>query len=261
MVVMNGTLRSKPDLRRSIPAVAVTVLAFVIGTQFGGLSGHESGVGLSLFGWRITVAPGWISLAVVGVTALFLVAGIIATRSIARELDRVSRDRAGVAAGSAIRLVCLIVGYLTLGLGALSVLQVSLGNLLVGGAVTGVVLGIAAQQTLSNFFAGLVLLFSRPYVPGQRVVVHTGAMGGPFEGEIVAAGLMYTTIMTPNGPIVMPNSGLLGAAIESPREDAEPAGDPAGAADEASDATGVPGAVAASGALAGTPVDDSRPAR
>ena len=46
-----------------------------------------------------------------------------------------------------------------------------------GGAITGVVVGIAAQQTLGNFFAGLVLLFARPYVPGQRVPVTSGAMG------------------------------------------------------------------------------------
>ena len=42
-----------------------------------------------------------------------------------------------------------------------------IGNLLVGGAVTGMVLGIAAQQSLSNVFAGLVLLFARPYIPGE----------------------------------------------------------------------------------------------
>ena len=43
-----------------------------------------------------------------------------------------------------------------------------LGNLLIGGAVTGMILGIAAQQSLSNVFAGLVLLFARPYIPGER---------------------------------------------------------------------------------------------
>ena len=75
----------------------------------------------------------------------------------------------------------------------LALLQVDLSGLLVGGAVTAVVLGIAAQQTLGNFFAGLVLLFARPYIPGQRVTIHNGAMGGPFDGVITGAGLTYTT--------------------------------------------------------------------
>jgi len=95
----------------------------------------------------------------------------------------------------------------------LTLLRVNLGNLLVGGAITGVVVGIAAQQTLGNFFAGLVLLFARPYVPGHRVKISSGAMGGPFEGVITGSGLMYTTIDTPDGLISMPNAGLLAAAI------------------------------------------------
>jgi len=70
-------------------------------------------------------------------------------------------------------------------LGILQLLNVNLSSLLVGGAVTGVVVGIAAQQSLGNFFAGLVLMFARPYIPGQRVIVRSGGMGGPFEGEIV----------------------------------------------------------------------------
>ena len=75
------------------------------------------------------------------------------------------------------------------------------------------VIGIAAQQTLGNFFAGLVLLFARPYVAGKRVTIRSGAMGGPFEGVIVGADLMYTTIDTADGLIKMPNAGVLGSAI------------------------------------------------
>ena len=51
------------------------------------------------------------------------------------------------------------VGYLAVLLVALDLFEVPVGHLLVGGAVTGVVVGIAAQQSLGNLFAGLVLLF------------------------------------------------------------------------------------------------------
>jgi hypothetical protein len=93
------------------------------------------------------------------------------------------------------------------------VLQLDLGNLLVGGALTGVILGIAAQQTLGNFFAGMVLFFARPYVAGQRVRVHTGALGGPFDGTIVEAGVLYTSVQTEAGLMRLPNAGLLAAAV------------------------------------------------
>ena len=76
----------------------------------------------------------------------------------------------------------------------------------------GVVVGVAAQQVLGNFFAGLVLLFARPYTPGEYIVVHSGALGGPFEGTIVEAGLIFTTLLTAEGPLRLPNAGLLGAA-------------------------------------------------
>jgi len=216
--------RAKPDLKRAIPAVILTLFAFIFGESLDGIR-RVTPAEFNIFGGHLVVQSGYVRLLVILVAVIFVLAGVIATRSVGNELARISNDRAGVAAASAIRLVCVIVGYLSVGLGLLGLLRVDLGNLLVGGAVTGVVVGIAAQQTLGNFFAGLVLLFARPYTPGERVKIRTGAMGGPFEGVIVAAGLLYTTIQTQEGPVQMPNSGLLGAAIgPAPEPPAEPVG-------------------------------------
>lgn len=202
----------RPDLKRAIPALLLAVVVFVVGANLGGI-GRNSDAAVSLFGWSLDIPAGWVILSVVGLAVLFVVLGIIAGRSIAKELARVSSNRAGVAAGSAIRLTCVIITYITVGLGLLAMLKIDLGNLLVGGAVTGIVVGIAAQQTLGNFFAGIVLLFARPYVPGQRVKVHTGAMGGPFVGTIVGAGILYTFLETDTGIVTLPNSGLLASAF------------------------------------------------
>ncbi len=203
---------AKVNLKRAIPAVLVALISFGLGDHLGGVDQNRM-ANFTAFGWHLELSKGQVSLLVLALTLVFALSGVIATRSISGELARVSEQRAGVAASSAVRLICRIVGYATVLLGLLGLLRVELGNLLVGGAVTGVVVGIAAQQTLGNFFAGLVLLFARPYVPGQRVRIRTGAMGGPFEGVILAAGLMYTTIDTEEGIVSMPNSGLLAAAI------------------------------------------------
>ncbi len=56
---------------------------------------------------------------------------------------------------------------------------------------------VSTKLWADPFFAGLVLLFARPYVPGHRVKISSGAMGGPFEGVITGSGLMYTTIDSP----------------------------------------------------------------
>lgn len=204
--------RAKLDLKRAVPSLLVALIAFGFGDHLGGID-QTRPTSFALFGRQLDLSKSRVSLLVLGVIALFVVAGVIATRAIAGELARVSEHRGGMAASSAVRLICRIVGYATVLLGLLELLRVDLGNLLVGGAVTGVVVGIAAQQTLGNFFAGLVLLLARPYVPGQRVKVRTGAMGGPFEGVILSAGLIYTSIDTDEGVISMPNSGLLAAAI------------------------------------------------
>src|SRR6201999_2417057 len=98
-------------------------------------------------------------------------------------------------------------------LGTLQLLDVDLRTLLLGGAITGVIFGIAAQQPLSNFFAGLVLLFARPYVPGQYLRIRSGSLGGPFEGTITYARLMDTNIETKDERVSLPNWGLLAAAI------------------------------------------------
>ncbi|MBM9477380.1 mechanosensitive ion channel family protein [Nakamurella flavida] len=229
--------RTKPDLKRAVPTLLISLIAFAVGANLGGVR-RSTQAEFDLFGWRFDIpAPGVVAI-VIALTVVFVVAGVIAGRSIARELGRVSEARANVEAGSAIRLICMILAYVTVGFGVLSLLQVNLGNLLIGGAVTGVVVGIAAQQTLGNFFAGLVLLFARPYVPGQRVKVRSGAMGGPFEGVIVGAGIMYTVIDTDEGMVSMPNAGLLGSAIgpaPEPKPEGETVADgeaPAEAADQ-----------------------------
>lgn len=204
--------KAKPNLKRAVPSVLIALIAFGFGDHLGGVD-QTRPARFDLFGHSVDLSKGNVSLLVLGLIVVFIAAGVVATRSVAGELARVSEQRGGMAASSAVRLICRIVGYITVGLGLLALLRVNLGNLLVGGAVTGVVIGIAAQQTLGNFFAGLVLLFARPYVPGQRVKVRTGSMGGPFEGVILSAGLIYTSIDTDEGVVSMPNAGLLAAAI------------------------------------------------
>ncbi len=54
-------------------------------------------------------------------------------------------------------------------LGAFAIGGISLQALALGGAFTAIVLGLAAQQTLGNLFAGMVLLSARPFRVGERI--------------------------------------------------------------------------------------------
>jgi len=186
----------KPDFKVAVGTGAIALSSLIIGVDLGGV--HR---------------PGHLRWLTITLTIAFAVFGAACVRSTGRELNRIAKVRAGVAAASALRTLCLVFGMFIIVLGALQLLDVDLRTLLLGGAITGVVVGIAAQQPLSNFFAGLVLLFARPYVPGQYVRIRSGALGGPFEGTITYAGLMYTIIDTDEGLVHLPNAGLLASAI------------------------------------------------
>jgi small-conductance mechanosensitive channel len=188
--------RIKPDFKLALGAGLISLICLVIGVDLGGVKRH-----------------GHLRWLVVALTITFVVLGALAVRSFGRELNRIAKDRAGVPAASALRTLALVFGMFVIVLGTLQLLDVDLRTLLLGGAITGVVIGIAAQQPLSNFFAGLVLLFARPYVPGQYVRIRSGSLGGPFEGTISYAGLMYTIIDTDEGRVNLPNAGLLASAI------------------------------------------------
>jgi small-conductance mechanosensitive channel len=55
-------------------------------------------------------------------------------------------------------------------------------QLLVGGAFATILVGIAAQESLSNVFAGTVLLLARPVDVGDPVLIKSRAMGGDLHG-------------------------------------------------------------------------------
>jgi small-conductance mechanosensitive channel len=92
------------------------------------------------------------------------------------------------------------------------VLGVSLQHLLIGAGVAGVIIGIAAQQSLANIFAALVLLFARPFVVGERVRIRSGTLG-IIDVDVLGIGLTYVTVRTEDGILRVPNSVMLASGI------------------------------------------------
>src|SRR5450755_3424776 len=117
--------------------------------------------------------------------------------------------------------VGFVIRFLTLpitGLAALRIAGLKPQTLAVGGAFTAVVLGLAAQQTLGNLIAGMVLLSARPFRVGERVRLQAGPLAGRTEGVVSSLGLLYTTLARGEDRIMVPNSVVLSAAIVPLRE-------------------------------------------
>ena len=87
-----------------------------------------------------------------------------------------------------------------------------------GGAFTAVVVGLAAQQTLGNVFAGIVLQGTRPFRVGERVRLTGGPMAGSVEGTVSSLGLFYATFVSGADRMMVPNSVLLQLAVVPLRE-------------------------------------------
>lgn len=149
----------------------------------------------------------------IGGAAVFAVGGVIATRAAASDVDGRLRTRGLGSAGSMLGMIITAAGYCVVALTVLSLLAVPLQQLLVGGALTGVVIGIAAQQTLGNVFAGLMILVVRPFRVGDTIEVRSGALNGPFTGSVRALGLTYVTLAADNGTLLLPNAGVLAAGV------------------------------------------------
>ena len=87
-------------------------------------------------------------------------------------------------------------------------LGVSLSHLLIGVGLAGIILGIAGQQSLSNIFAAIVMLFARPFVVGDDIRIRSGALGGVFDVKVLGIGLTYVTVRTVDGVSKIPNSAM-----------------------------------------------------
>ncbi len=101
---------------------------------------------------------------------------------------------------------------------ALRIAGVTAATLAVGGAFTAIVLGLAAQQTIGNVFAGIVLQSTRPFRVGQRVRLVGGALAGSIEGTVSSLGLFYTTLAQGADRLQVPNAVLLTLVVVPLRE-------------------------------------------
>jgi small-conductance mechanosensitive channel len=146
-------------------------------------------------------------------TVVFLILGIVSVRATSHELDDLFRWRGGPTAGAAVRMLVTVLGYFFTFLGALDISSVPLGHLLVGGAIVGVIVGIAAQQSLGNMFAGLVLLVARPFAVGNHIRIRSGGLSGEFHGTVTSISLTYVSLSTPDGTLKIPNAAMLAAAV------------------------------------------------
>jgi len=111
-----------------------------------------------------------------------------------------------------VSLIANIVRVLVLSVGLLIIMQtlgIAITPIITALGVGGLAVGLALQDTLANFFAGIRLLAARRVRPGDYVQLDSGQ-----EGFIVDITWAQTTIrQLPNSLVIIPNAKLVGAIV------------------------------------------------
>jgi len=183
------------------------------------------GAWLGIHKRRVGLAPPYHLAATSATTAAQIVTVVLLVAlgwAIARDFGRVlspslSRRVDPATAGTIgflVRLATLVAAVII----ALRFAGVDTAAIAIGASFTAVVFGLAAQPTLSNLIAGVVLLSARPFRVGDRVRLQGGMLAGQIEGTVTSLGLLYTTFATGPERILVPNNTIIQIAVMPLRE-------------------------------------------
>ncbi len=198
--------------RRSRPLQAIITLVLAVAIAFAvSVAGIPLGESTAPAHARVSVDVGH-TITICGAIAFFVLA-LVSTFAFARWARSVLERFAGADYGAIVRYVMILIGICVVVLTALSLLGFRVTQLLVGGAVTGVLITMAAQQSLANLFAGVMLQFARPFKVGDLVQVRSGALAGTIEGTVSEFSITYVRLETADGRVFLPNSQVLAAAV------------------------------------------------
>lgn len=198
---------ARRHLVRAVVSVVLLLAAMVAGRSFGQFAPRRLPSGPPDPATSVEIAVA------LGAVVVVMVAGVLAVRSLSVALRRIMEHHGDQLHGTPLGLVVSFLGYLGVAVCVLVILGKPVGGLLLGGALTGVLVGIAAQQVLANFFAGIVLLLVRPFTLADEVVLKSGPLGGEYEGVVTDMGLFYVKLETKTGPVALPNAGVLASAV------------------------------------------------
>ena len=185
------------------------IIALVLAIAAAVASGWAHGSFLRFF--SAEQVPGQIIAALTAVA--FLVFASIATLELSGKARQVLDPVTGPSHSAIVSYAVVLVGALTTLIITLGLFGVPVGQLVLGGALTSVFVGIAAQQSLSNVFAGIVLLLAHPFRVGDTVRLQAGALGGPIDGTVADIGITYVQMATSVGLRSIPNSQVLNAVV------------------------------------------------
>ncbi len=151
---------------------------------------------------EITVTLTWAIIALVGAWVL------------GHTIQTTTSPLIGQRAASNASKVVTIVLFLGILIATLANLHIDITGYLVSLGITAVVVGFAAQTTIGNLIAGMLVLISKPFRKGDYIRVNI--VGGPIEGTIDEISFLRSRVFTNDGvSISIPNTVMLATPISN----------------------------------------------
>ena len=193
-------LASRRPLMLAIWGVAATLALEMLVTSPGG----------EAFSWAATM------LVVIRVVVIAASMGWFVQRCV-RAVERTLVEHGvDVTAVHALGNIIVVASWAVCGLVVLQSLGVNTAAILTVGGVSGVAVGIAAKDLITNVFGGLVVILTRPFAIGQRIEL----VGKNIEGTVDRIGLYYTNVRDDDGhDVIVPNALFLGVPVRQLDDD------------------------------------------
>lgn len=169
-------------------------------------------LGLSFYIDAIPSLPKkWIKYTNASLIILFIFSGYLFVDRLMIEILRRYSKKVDIISSSAGAIKTLyraiILGFVFLIV--LDRLKITITPFLASLGIGGLVVALALQDTLSNFFSGIYIFFDKPVRIGDYIMLETGQ-----EGYVENIGWRSTRIrMLPNNILIIPNTKLVGSQI------------------------------------------------
>ncbi len=183
--------------------LAVVLILIVVFAAFSfALYTLEKVFGISIPYPEITLTLTWALIALVGAWVL------------GHTIQTTTSPLIGPRAASNARKIVTVSLVLGILIATLVNLRINITGYLVSLGITAVVVGFAAQTTIGNLIAGMLVLISKPFRKGDYIRINI--TGGPIEGTIDEISFLRSRIFTNDGvSISVPNTVMLATPISN----------------------------------------------
>jgi len=169
------------------------------------------GIGLNLLIDIVPFPPKWVKYSDALLIILFVLAGYLFLDRLMMEVLRRYSKKVDFIASSAGVMKTLyrivILGFVFLII--LDRLKITITPFLASLGIGGLVVALALQDTLANFFSGIYIFFDKPIRIGDYIMLESGQ-----EGYVSHIGWRNTRIrMLPNNIVIVPNAKLVSSQI------------------------------------------------